>query len=117
MHGKNNPAPDLMSRCKQDKQAGLALIYSDQKCWDVESPIIASVTQVLNFDMGDRAVTFSRIERASESDDEICNLQKFLLEDDGFNRLTEELSHYYRYRDRLSVPGPCMTDESWYLQH
>ena len=59
--GKDNPAPDFMSRCTQDKQAGLALIYSDQECWDVESPIITSVTQALNCDMGDRAVTFSRV--------------------------------------------------------
>ena len=108
MPGKDNPAPDFMSKCKQDIQAGLALIYSDQECWDVESPIIASVTQALNCDMGDRAVTFSRVERASESDDEICNLRRFLLEDDGSNRLPEELSQYNRYRDRLSVLGPCV---------
>ena len=105
---EDNPAPDFMSRCKQDKQVGLALIYSDQECWDVESPIIASVTQALNCDMNDRAVTFSRVERTSESDDEICNLRKFLLENDRFNRLPEELSHYNRYRDRLSVLGPCV---------
>ena len=72
--GKDNPAPDFMSRCKQNKQAGLALVYSDQECWDVESPVIASATQALNCDMDDRAVTFSWVERASESDDEICNL-------------------------------------------
>ena len=64
------------------------------------SPIITSVTQALNCDMGDQAVTFSRVERASESDDEICNLRRFLLEDDGSNRLPEELSQYNRYRDR-----------------
>ena len=81
--GKDNPAPDFMSRCKLDKQAGLALVYSDhQECLDVESPIIASVAQALNCDMGDRAVIFSRVERASESDDEICDLRKFLLQDD-----------------------------------
>ena len=74
MPGKDNPAPDFMSRCKQNKQAGLALVYSDQECWDVESPVIASATQALNCDMDDRAVTFSWVERASESDDEICNL-------------------------------------------
>ena len=72
------------------------------------SPIITSVTQALNCDMGDRAVTFSQVERASESDDEICNLRRFLLEDDGSNRLPEELSQYKRYRDRLSVLGPCV---------
>ena len=58
--------------------------------------------------MGDRAVTFSRVEKASESDEEICNLRRFLLEDDGSNRLPEELSHYNRYRDRLSVLGSCV---------
>ena len=106
--GKDNPAPDFMSRCKQDKQAGLALIYSDQECWNVVSPIIASVTQALNCDMNDQAVTFSWVERASKSDDEICNLRKFLLEDNGFNRMPEEMSQYNRYRDRLSVLGPCV---------
>ena len=55
---------DFMSR--RDKQVGLALIYSDQECWDVESPIIASITQAFNSDMGDRAVTFSRVEKASK---------------------------------------------------
>ena len=69
-----NPAPDFISRCKQNKQAGLVLVYSDQDCWYVESPIIVSVTQALNYDMGDGAVTFSRVERASESDDELYNL-------------------------------------------
>ena len=64
--GKDNPAPYFMSRCKQDKQADLALIYSDQECWDVESPIFASVTQALNCVMGNRAVTFSLVEWASE---------------------------------------------------
>ena len=73
MPGKDNPAPDFMSRCKKNKQAGLALVYSDQECWDVESSI-ASVTQALNYDMDDRAVTFSWVERVSESNDEICNL-------------------------------------------
>ena len=66
MPGKDNPAPHFMSRCKQNKQAGLALIYSDQKCWDVESPIIASVKQARNCDMIYRAVTFGRVERALE---------------------------------------------------
>ena len=94
-----NPAPDFMSRCKQNKQAGLVLVYSDQDCWYVESPIIVSVTQALNYDMGDGAMTFSRVERASESDDEIYNLRRCLLEDNGFNRLPEELSYYNRYRD------------------
>ena len=108
MPGKDNPAPHFMSRCKQNKQAGLALIYSDQECWDVESPIIGSVTQALNCDMGDRAMMFSRVERASESDEKICDLWKFLLEDDWFNRLPDGLSHYNRYRDQLSVLGPCV---------
>ena len=30
--GKDNPEPDFMSRCKQDKQAGLSLVCSDQEC-------------------------------------------------------------------------------------
>ena len=63
---------------------------------------------MLNCDMNDQAVTFSRVERALESDDEVCNLRKFMLEDDGFNRLPEELSHYNRFGDRLSVLGPCV---------
>ena len=58
--------------------------------------------------MGDWAVTFSWVERVSESDDEICNLRRFLLEDDESNRLPEEVSQYNRYRDRLSMLGPCV---------
>ena len=58
---------------------------------------MASVTEALNCDVGDRAVTFSRVERASESDDEICNLRRFLFEDDGSKSLPEELSQYNRY--------------------
>ena len=69
------PAPDFMSRCKQNKKAGLALVYSDQECWDVESPIIASVTQALNCDMGDRAVAFSTVERLSESVADYCDIK------------------------------------------
>ena len=30
------------------------------------------------------------------------------MEDDGLNRLPEELSHYNRYRDRLPLLGPCV---------
>ena len=48
---KDNPAPDFMSRCNQSKQVGLALVYSDQDWWDVDSPIVAIVTQALNCDM------------------------------------------------------------------
>ena len=108
MAGKDNPAPDFISRCKQNKQLGLQLVYSDQECWDVDSPIIASVTKALNCDMSDRAVTFSQVERASESDEEICSLRRFLLEDDGSNMLPERLRKYNRYRDRMLVLGPCV---------
>ena len=80
--GKDNLVPDFMSRCKQDKQAGLALIYSDYECWDVESPIIASITHALNCDMNDRAVTFSRVRELQNQ------MMKFVTYRNFFLRMT-----------------------------